>query len=395
MEGLSIKRGYSSNSMFDTFLAKVYFVFVVLYTFLSGFVFIEPSPAEIVFVLFAPVLLIGFSTTWRIVLLFFLLFIPMIVSTYFGLIQGFFNPRFFIIDIYLFLFFFVLTSLGNRVKNIIDKDYLFNSLMKAWAFAGTINILAGLFGYATGRTFLLGTEIIRFGVRLKGFFKDPNVLGPFLVPVAIYYLFLFFSKQRRSIWNLILFIFFSGGVFLTFSRAAWLNLFISTVALMFMLIPYRKARRKIAIFIIIIGVFLVTFLEISKNINVLDINLYDFFTGRLGLQSYDIERFSAQKEFMDVMNHSVYSLVFGIGPGNYERFAKMAAHSLFARYIGERGIFGLITFVLFIGIVVYEARKSHYKKILIPILLGQFVNSLFIDSLHWRHLWMLVAVIFI
>ncbi|WP_145997379.1 O-antigen ligase family protein [Thermotoga sp. SG1] len=391
MKSLSIRK----VNTFDMFSAKVYFMFIILYTFLSGFVFIEPSPAEIVFALFAPILLIGFSTTWRTVSMFFLLFIPMLVSTYFGLIQGFFNPRFFIIDIYLFLFFFVLASLGYRVKNIINKNYLFDSLMKAWAFAGAINIFAGLFAYGTGKLSFFGIEIIRFGIRLKGFFKDPNVLGPFLVPVAIYYLFLFFSKQRKSIWDLILFTFFSGGVFLTFSRAAWLNLFISIVALMLMLIPYRKARRKIAIFFIIIGLFFAIFLEISKNINVLDINLYDFFTGRLGLQSYDAERFSAQKEFIDIMNYSVYSLFFGIGPGNYEEFAKMATHSLFARYIGERGIFGLITFVVFISLVVYAVRKSYYRKIFIPILLGQFVNSLFIDSLHWRHLWLLIAMIFL
>jgi hypothetical protein len=378
--------------MVDKFSAKVYFVFIILYTFLSGFVFIEPSPAEIVFVLFAPVLLIGFSTTWRIVLSFFFLFIPMIVSTYFGLIQGFFNPRFFIIDGYLFLLFFVLSSLGHRVKNIIDKGHLLDSLMKAWTLSGAINIFAGLFAYSTGKTSILGTKMLVSGLELKGFFKDPNVLGPFLIPVAIYHLFLFFSNQRRSIWNLILFIFLSVGVFFTFSRAAWLNLFISTIALIFTLIPYRRARRKIAIFLITIGTFIGVFLGISKNIDVIGINLYDFFTGKLGLQSYDVDRFSAQRKFIDIMNYSIYSLIVGIGPGNYEKFSRYATHSLYIRYIGERGIFGFITFALFISTVLSEVRKSHYRKILIPIILGQFVNSLFIDSLHWRHLWLLFVI---
>lgn len=388
-----IKKGeHSFNNTLVIFSVKAYFVFVVLYTFLSGFVFVEPSPAEIVFVLFAPILLIGFSTTWRIMSLFLLLFVPMIISTYFGIIQGFFNPRFLMIDTYLFLFFFVLASFGHRVKNLINKDYLLSSIMKVWTLAGIINILAGLFAYSTGRTFLFGTKIIRFGIRLKGFFKDPNVLGPFLVAVAVYYLFKFFSKKKKSVWNLALFIFFSGGVILTFSRAAWLNLFVTTIALMLTLALNNKARRRIIVFAIMITLAFIIFLEYSKHTSILGINLYEFFLGRLGLQSYDMDRFSAQKEFIDIMNYSIYSLVFGIGPGNYEKFSKMATHSLFARYIGERGLLGIITLVIFILMITRYVSKSEYGKLFIPILIGQLINSFFIDSLHWRHLWMLLAL---
>lgn len=58
MKSLSIRK----VNTFDMFSAKVYFMFIILYTFLSGFVFIEKSSVGIVVGLFALMLLIGFST---------------------------------------------------------------------------------------------------------------------------------------------------------------------------------------------------------------------------------------------------------------------------------------------------------------------------------------------
>jgi len=128
----------------------------------------------------------------------------------------------------------------------------------------------------------------------------------------------------------------------------------------------------------------------SGRIYFLDINLKDFLKSRMGLQSYDTGRFEAQRKFVDIMfSQGILSFLFGVGPGNYEFFAGMATHSLFARYIGERGFFGISLFVIFIIVIWQKTIHSQNKDFLISVLLGQFVNSLFIDSLHWRHLWLL------
>ncbi|WP_461768321.1 hypothetical protein, partial [Pseudothermotoga sp.] len=44
---------------------KIHMIFLVVYVFLSGFVFVEPSPAEIWFLVSVPFLLIGFKTTFQ------------------------------------------------------------------------------------------------------------------------------------------------------------------------------------------------------------------------------------------------------------------------------------------------------------------------------------------
>jgi len=373
---------------------RILVVFMCVYVFLAGFVFIEPSPAELWFTASVPFLLINFSTTWVIILVFALIFIPMIVSTYVGLtFFNLFNPRFFTIDIYLFAFFFILTSYAYSIKrHAKNRDFLYQ-LMRFWAFAGMINILVGIFCYMTGIGTILGANVLYGAIRLKGFFKDPNVLGPFLVPIVIYFLALFLRKRKKNLVDFVAFIFFSVGVLLTFSRAAWLNYLTAVLTLVFLMSTKRGTRLRIFVFVVMAPILFLLFWFAADQVNLPGTNLKDFFLARLGLQSYDMSRFEAQKKFTDILLNT--SIFFGTGPGNYERFAGMATHSLFARYISERGMFGFLSFLVFLIIVGCKTTKSEYKDFLIPVLMGQLVNSFFIDSLHWRHLWILLFLPFL
>uniref|UniRef100_A0A7V4KFL6 Uncharacterized protein n=1 Tax=Fervidobacterium pennivorans TaxID=93466 RepID=A0A7V4KFL6_FERPE len=90
--------------------------------------------------------------------------------------------------------------------------------------------------------------------------------------------------------------------------------------------------------------------------SLLGISLKDFILARLGLQSYDVGRFEAQRKFVHILSSA--NAFFGIGPGNYELYSRMATHSLYARYIGERGLFGFSLFVMFWVIVLKKLLKS-------------------------------------
>ena len=373
------------------FRYKIFLIFVCVYAFLSGFVFVEPSPAEIWFLLLSPFLLMNFVTNWSAIFTFSLLFLPFLFSTLTGIIFGLFNPRFFIIDLYLFGFFFISVSYVHTLHNQkLDVHEILEKLMKYWALAGAVNVLFGLYAYVFERTTFFGTRLIRFGIRLTGFFKDPNVLGPFLVPIAVFFLMRYFRREGNSFTNLLAFLFFSFGILLTFSRAAWLNYLTAILIFLFMIIRERKVTIRVVLFIsVAIATFLI-FWSIAERINIIGINLKDFIITRSSLQEYDYNRFKAQREFVDIMKH--VSVIFGCGPGNYEKFAGMATHSLYARYIGERGFFGFSLFVVFITLIWRKVFHSSIKTFLIPVILGQLVNSLFIDSLHWRHLWLLFII---
>ncbi|KAF2958593.1 hypothetical protein AS159_02590 [Thermotoga sp. Ku-13t] len=368
-------------------------IFTCVYIFLSGFVFIEPSPAEFWFILAVPIFLIGFKTTHKILALFALIFLPMLVSTYVGVAQsGLFNQRFFMIDIYLFLLFFLLSSYMHTISKSADFDSYLDTLMRFWSIAGAINVLAGLFAYATGKTTLFGANVIRFGVRLTGFFKDPNVLGPFLVPIAVYFLMRFIERKGKAYLNLLLFFFFSYGVLLTFSRAAWLNYFTAVIILNLASVTTKKKKTRLQVIalLLFISVMSIFFWELAGNIEIFNTNLREFILARARFQGYDEQRFEAQSEFVNILTRS--NIFFGAGPGNYEAFTAYSTHSLLVRYIGERGIFGFCTFLVFLLTVAFKTSKSKHRNFLIPVILGQLANSFFIDSLHWRHLWILLVL---
>jgi len=132
-------------------------------------------------------------------------------------------------------------------------------------------------------------------------------------------------------------------------------------------------------------------LLIISDAKIFGYRLGDFFLNRLGLQSYDRDRFEAQEAFFKGIEKAPF---FGIGPGNYSLLSQgYATHSLYLRMLGEKGIFGF--FLLLVIILVslknfWKIRKSY--AFLFTGFMGTLVNSLFIDSWHWRHLWILFAI---
>lgn len=391
----SISKENHESSLYE-FRYKAFLIFLSGYVFLSGFVFVEPSPAEIWFLLSLPIFFQRFSTNWDVIFSFFLLLLPLSTSTFTGLILKLFNFKFFIIDIYLFVFFFVVVSYIQNLQNQnINTQDLIEKIMKYWAWAGGINILFGLYAFVSGRESIFGINILNYGIRLQGFFEDPNVLGPFLVPVAVYFL-IRWLDSKKSYLSFLYFLFFSFGTLLTFSRAAWLNYALAVMIVLAMRIIKKKNVSRVIWFLVLAFILFSIFLTISGRIYFLDFNLKDFLKSRMGLQSYDTGRFEAQRKFGDIMfSQGILSTLFGVGPGNYEFFAGMAPHSLFVRYIGERGFFGISLFVIFIIVIWQKTIHSQNKDFLIPVLLGLFVNSLFIDSLHWRHLWLLFILTYL
>ena len=98
---------------------------ISIYTFLSGFVFFEPSFAEIFFILTVPLLLFSIKFDYKTTILTTILFISITTSFLRGNSIGWFNLnysiRYTVIDFYLILLFLVFISV---IKEIIKKIYL-------------------------------------------------------------------------------------------------------------------------------------------------------------------------------------------------------------------------------------------------------------------------------
>jgi O-antigen ligase len=124
----------------------------------------------------------------------------------------------------------------------------------------------------------------------------------------------------------------------------------------------------------------------------------EFLAQRSQLQAYDEQRFGAQ--LFGIEQSMRYPL--GIGPGQFEVLSPLSAHSLYVRALAEQGLLGLLTLLalllvtlsLAVGNVV--AGRDTYgigSAALLGAWCGLLANSFFVDTLHWRHLWVVAALI--
>lgn len=218
-------------------------IIISIYAFLSGFVFFEPSFAEIFFISTVPFLLFSIKFDYKTIIFGIILLLSLTVSLLVGNLVGWFNLsysiRYTVTDFYLILLFLVFISVINQIEN---KDSLMNSLMKYWTISAFINIFSCFFATATGVTNFGGVNVISFGIRFQGFFKDPNVLGPFLaIPLAFWFE-KYLKSQRKNISYLFISLILILGVVMTFSRAAWLNIFFTIFILL--LLNFRRISVK-------------------------------------------------------------------------------------------------------------------------------------------------------
>jgi O-antigen ligase len=242
-----------------------------------------------------------------------------------------------------------------------------------------------------------GHDVVTRIGRAEGLFKDPNVFGPFLVPAALIVLEEILSprllKGRRAT-KAVLFFVLCLGVLFSYSRAAWLNLVVGLLVVL-VIVSFRRGGGRSAARAL--AVVLVALISVAAVVA---------FSGSLSFleqrakvhQSYDRGRFGAQSESITWGLQSP----FGIGPGQFEKRAHIAAHSLYARSLAEEGVPGLLAIlaVMFatLGWALRNAIRGHDtygvgSAALLGAWLGILLNGAFVDTLHWRHLWFIAALI--
>jgi O-antigen ligase len=242
-----------------------------------------------------------------------------------------------------------------------------------------------------------GHELFTRIGRAEGLFKDPNVFGPFLVPAALIVLEEILTPRllsARRAMKVVLFFVLSLGVLFSYSRAAWLNLVVGLLVVL-VIVSFRRGGGRSAARAL--AVVLVALASVAAVVA---------FSGSLSFleqrakvhQSYDSGRFRGQSESITWALQSP----FGIGPGQYERRAHIAAHSLYARSLAEEGVPGLLAILVLmfatLGWGVRNAIRGHDtygigSAALLGAWLGILLNGAFVDTLHWRHLWFVAALI--
>ncbi|PZA10382.1 O-antigen ligase domain-containing protein [Rhodopseudomonas palustris] len=279
-----------------------------------------------------------------------------------------------------------------------DTQERAQAIAHGYMIGGIIAALAGIVGYFN----LLpgGYDLLTFVGRARGTFKDPNVLGAFLIFPAIY------SLQRAiegSFWTMIrngiAFGIISLAIFLAFSRAAWGMLAgasLLTVALMFITAPTQQRRLRIVILAALaLGVLGAT-IAVLLSFDQIDA----LFKERASLaQPYDSGRFG---RFGRHLLGAAMALDYptGIGPLQFRRFFPEDTHNSFLNAFMSGGwISGTLYPALVFITAAYGLRhvfvRTPWQRITIVVVTAMVVTlmeSFIIDTDHWRHYFMLLGL---
>jgi hypothetical protein len=363
---------------------------VALGILLTAFVWFEPAPPDLVFgVVIAVALVTGRFTLSRIPLAVGALLGAFLALNLFASVDVVDANRaasFFAITLYLAIF-------AVWFSAYVDSTPRARLVVKAYLTAAVLSaLLATLALYVQ----FPGHNALVMGPRAKGLFKDPNVYGAFLVPAALILLEEIVRPRLlrlRGPAKLALVSVVTVGILFSFSRAAWLNAAVGVFVMLTVLALRRGGgKRAIAVVAVVLTATAALFVTVAVTSSL------NFLEQRAHFQSYDVQRFGAQLSGVEYAVH--YPL--GIGPGQFELFSPVSAHSTYVRALAEEGLLGLLLLLglmvctLFLAVRNAEGGRDTYgigSAALLAAWCGLLANSVFIDTLHWRHLWLVAALI--
>jgi hypothetical protein len=373
-------------------LSAVKFDFMVFVAFcLFSLVRVEPAPSDVLFMLLLAVGLasgrLSLYTTRDAPNIHFALWVFLSANLFsaIGVIPVFHSIRFLMITVYMIALFYF-------VKMYITSFQAMRNLVLGYLVSTIIAIsLVGLGYLGVGPSAEL---FIFWGFRAVGFFKDPNVFGPFLVPMVILLVDEILKPRffPRLSWLKFLGVTaLSAGVLASFSRGAWANLAVSFLTYSLLTILALRGKNRTRSVRVLLLLFLGSLLLMGAFIFWKD--LQGSLVSRSTFQVYDARRISRQLSGIEV----ALSHLSGVGPGIW-----VHAHSLYVRTLAEHGILGLSALLLFLFVLLkntfraalQEIDKRHglSAKVLTASLTGLIVNSVVVDTIHWRHFWLILGI---
>ncbi|MBT8080958.1 MAG: O-antigen ligase family protein [Gammaproteobacteria bacterium] len=283
-----------------------------------------------------------------------------------------------------FLFACVLTA---------NPDGMFRVLWQGYTIAALLAVVWGNLEYFG----LFGD----FLYRAKGSFKDANVYAPFLVPVALFTVARIMSSRGLQLgYEIVKILIIVSGLLLAFSRGAWLNfLFAFGFFIFLQIVSARALRDKVRLVLLTAILALAAASVVAVMVN--NTTAGQQFSSRTTLfQEYDLARggrFDTQAQAL----RQIGTKPLGIGPGLTESWLDLHPHNLYLHVTLEGGWLAGIGFILFLilsltrGLSRITGQWKHRVdlQVVVAALSGTLLQSFFIDSTHWRHLWLLLAML--
>ncbi|TAN11310.1 MAG: hypothetical protein EPN45_05965 [Rhizobiaceae bacterium] len=368
---------------------------IFLGVFLSGFVIDEPAPYELymaplmaVWALFG--LRISRAIAPLIVMLVFFNIGGMIAMTQMANLMQ--TPLYLAVSLFL-----ALTAIFYAAILEARSDF-YRLIVIAWTASAVVTATFGICGYFNA---FPGAEIFtRYG-RAMGFFQDPNVFGPFLVLPGIYLFYRILTGKPSTVFLFTIpLLVIALGILLSFSRGAW-GLFVCTCILLTAALFLQSRSGRFRLRVIVMSVVVVTIVALAV-LAILQIpGVSEFFLSRAHLeQSYDtarLGRFARYGLGLDLaLQHPL-----GIGPLVFGQIYGEDTHDIWLKALLDYSWLGFLswlaltiwTIVAGFPLLLRNRPWQPYVLCAYVVFIGHILLGTVIDIDHWRHLYLLIGMI--
>ena len=273
------------------------------------------------------------------------------------------------------------------------------ALTRGCVIGGVIAALAAIIGYF--RIFPSLNELLLLYDRARGTFKDPNVLGAYLVlPTLLALQPVISGSFRKAVKGVMLLALLAPAILLSFSRGAWGQVvYTAAVMLALTFITTRSSAHRVRIVLLSVGgvVIMAAFIAALLSIDI----VADLFRQRASFeQSYDL---GAQGRFARHILGAILALdmPFGIGPLQFNKYFPEDPHNSYLNAFMAGGWLAgacyptLVALTLAFGFRAVFVRTP-WQPTTIVVFSGYFgvaTESFVIDSDHWRHAFMLMGLL--
>ncbi len=262
------------------------------------------------------------------------------------------------------------------------------------AMVASLLAIAGYFHLIPG-----DNDLLTLYGRARGTFKDPNVLGAFLILPALFALQSVVSdKFGKAFRNVIAFGIMSLAILLAFSRAAWGGLVLTSafmLALMVLTSRTNMQRSRIIIMAIVAAVLGLALIAVLLSFDA----TADMFKQRASFdQSYDEGRFGRFGRHI-LGAEMALDLPFGIGPLQFNRFFPEDTHNSYLNAFMSGGWLSGMCYPALVFTTVIMGFRHIFVRVpwqraylaVFSAFLGTVGESFVIDTDHWRHFWMMLG----
>ncbi len=272
-------------------------------------------------------------------------------------------------------------------------DMLRRGLIVGALIAAT-SAIAGYFNLVPG-----GHDLLTLYERARGTFKDPNVLGAFLILPALFVLQSVVSDSfRKSFRSAIALGIMALAILLAFSRAAWGGLAITAafmLALMVLTSQSRAQRSRVVVMSVVAVIIVAMLVAVLLSFD----SIGEMFRQRASFdQSYDEGRFGRFGRHLLGADMAL-DLPFGIGPLQFHNYFPEDTHNSYLNAFMSGGWIAGVCYPALVFVTVILGFRHVFLPVpwqrtylaIFAAFLGTVGESFIVDTDHWRHFWMMLG----